>query len=99
MGFSRTKPIPPHVEEVQHFVATPLEFQAFLGSISSGTPNFYKFSNITPMEFRLFLNDFCIYPYEIPLRFKPYPAGVKTDFLNRDVFFWKIPLMSEITNQ
>ena len=39
---------------------SPLEFQAILWLYPSGIPNFYRFSIITPMEFRLFLTDFCL---------------------------------------
>ena len=63
------KTFTPPVEEVPHFVAypfaipaentiTPLEFQVILGSYTSGIPNLYRFSIITPMEFRLFLTGF-----------------------------------------
>ena len=57
-----------------------------------GIPNIYRFSIITPMEFCLFLKDFC--PYGIPPLFKLYPLGMEMDHLNRGcIFFLEKPIL------
>ena len=84
MGLSREKSVHPLLRRSNLLWLTPWNSRL----LPSGIPNFYKFLIITPMEFRLFLTDFCI-PLWNSIAFQTlppsryYPSGCTVFFFGK----------------